>query len=390
MTLPSSGTIKMSQVRDELKKTGPISLGNADVRKLGGKPSGTIKMSDLYGKSAEIKHSCVFRWIPPWNDYKTYEIRADVPDGKLVSDYVYIDFEQVKKDMGWPSRFANYDTCTIYDINGKVLSDMFEGSEIKQPIIYENMLDADPFGYEFMIEGTTIEKGDTFFTNDEYIVFSGVNDFFYNAYTFWYPEDDTYLIEDLHNTHRIMTGKASVVSNDGTNTPITFPYKMNEVEKFIIHTVINDDKVAYGSLETSEDVDYGPDGDYAHYVYNMSFKNSNSTPNYYAYCNFTDSPYGEVYPPTLYVNQIKESSNWIKSMKYATISVIVSDGGGYAEKIELISATLKSVSGDRAQYSITSNWDYAYDYPVDFEYVLTSGPNGNYRKFTKAELSFHN
>lgn len=54
MALPSSGTIKMSQVRDELKKTGMISLGNADVRKLGGKPSGTIKMSDLYGKSTEI------------------------------------------------------------------------------------------------------------------------------------------------------------------------------------------------------------------------------------------------------------------------------------------------------------------------------------------------
>lgn len=29
-------------------------MGNADVRKLGGKPSGTIKMSDLRGKSAEI------------------------------------------------------------------------------------------------------------------------------------------------------------------------------------------------------------------------------------------------------------------------------------------------------------------------------------------------
>lgn len=54
MALPSSGTIKMSQVRDELKKTGPISLGNADVRKLGGKPSGTIKMTDLYGKSSTL------------------------------------------------------------------------------------------------------------------------------------------------------------------------------------------------------------------------------------------------------------------------------------------------------------------------------------------------
>ncbi len=53
MALPQSGPISLGQVRTELKLTGPISLGQAQVRQLAGKQSGTIKMSDLYGKSAE-------------------------------------------------------------------------------------------------------------------------------------------------------------------------------------------------------------------------------------------------------------------------------------------------------------------------------------------------
>lgn len=51
MSLPSSGTITMGMIRDELKKTGAISLGSNECRQLAGKPSGTIKMSDFYGKS---------------------------------------------------------------------------------------------------------------------------------------------------------------------------------------------------------------------------------------------------------------------------------------------------------------------------------------------------
>ncbi len=41
----------MNDVRTELKLNGPISLDNADVRKLAEKSSVTIKISDLKGKS---------------------------------------------------------------------------------------------------------------------------------------------------------------------------------------------------------------------------------------------------------------------------------------------------------------------------------------------------
>lgn len=51
MALPTTGPISLGQVRTELNKTGSVSLGSTDVRNLAGKTSGTIKMSDLYGKS---------------------------------------------------------------------------------------------------------------------------------------------------------------------------------------------------------------------------------------------------------------------------------------------------------------------------------------------------
>lgn len=57
MTLPTSGTISLTLVINELRianssRTYPISLGDSDVRTLAGKPSGAISLSDLYGKSA--------------------------------------------------------------------------------------------------------------------------------------------------------------------------------------------------------------------------------------------------------------------------------------------------------------------------------------------------
>lgn len=55
MALPPSGTITMGQVRTELKKTGSLNLDNADVRKIAVKPTGTIKMSDLYGKTGWVE-----------------------------------------------------------------------------------------------------------------------------------------------------------------------------------------------------------------------------------------------------------------------------------------------------------------------------------------------
>lgn len=52
MALPSTGAISMSQVNTELKKssTATISLNDTDVRKLAGRTSGTISVSDLRGK----------------------------------------------------------------------------------------------------------------------------------------------------------------------------------------------------------------------------------------------------------------------------------------------------------------------------------------------------
>lgn len=52
MALPT-GTISMSQVNTELKNTATatISLNDGQVRQLAGRPSGTISMSDLRGKS---------------------------------------------------------------------------------------------------------------------------------------------------------------------------------------------------------------------------------------------------------------------------------------------------------------------------------------------------
>lgn len=59
MTLPVSGPISLGDVLTEIRRVTPsralpISLGDADVRALAGKPSGPISLSDLYGKSSYI------------------------------------------------------------------------------------------------------------------------------------------------------------------------------------------------------------------------------------------------------------------------------------------------------------------------------------------------
>lgn len=387
MALPSSGTIKMSQVRDELKKTGPISLGNADVRKLGGKPSGTIKMSDLYGKSAIVMHSCVFKWIPPWSDYKTYEKRVDVPDGSFVGDYTDIDFEQVKKDMGWPNRFVNYNTITIYDTNGKVLSGMDETSEIKQPIICENMLDADYFGYSISVEETSINKVDETITSDREIVFNSINDIFNKANTFWYPEDDGYLTDDLYYYRREMTGEVSVSFDLIENTPITFPYSIRENATFLIHTKPTDKTTKYGELETSEYYDIGDE--YTYTYYNIYFYSKDTDVNFNLYL---EAP--EAGDADLIINSITPSDEWIKTMKYCYVSALVEMEGfsELPEKVLLFKAKFDQVySSTTVIFTISrKDFDNAFYYKTDGSYVVPTGDKNRYRKFKNALIEFKN
>ena len=70
MALPSSGKISLLDVRTELKKDGKISLNDSDVRKLAGKESSQISMSDFYGKSnqSDIYMKDVYYGDDRWND----------------------------------------------------------------------------------------------------------------------------------------------------------------------------------------------------------------------------------------------------------------------------------------------------------------------------------
>lgn len=52
MALPSNGVISLNDVRKELNVTGPISLGDSNVRQLAGISSGKISLLDLKGKSS--------------------------------------------------------------------------------------------------------------------------------------------------------------------------------------------------------------------------------------------------------------------------------------------------------------------------------------------------
>ena len=76
MALPSSGTITMGMIRTELKKTGAISLGSAECRKLAGVSSGAIKMSNFYGKS----NGYYIKFVP-W----VYDIRTKTVGTSTIS-----------------------------------------------------------------------------------------------------------------------------------------------------------------------------------------------------------------------------------------------------------------------------------------------------------------
>lgn len=100
MGLPSTGSISMSQVNTELKKsaTAVISLNDNDVRKLAGKSSGTINMGDLRGKKASENVTNYQVYSNSWSGYKitgnySFDLPHKVISGELIvkvtTDNVY-------------------------------------------------------------------------------------------------------------------------------------------------------------------------------------------------------------------------------------------------------------------------------------------------------------
>lgn len=76
MALPSNGVISLDDVRKELNITGPVSLGDSNVRSLAGVSSGKISMKDLYGKSNIFKADLTIGTYSRYQIYREYGFRS--------------------------------------------------------------------------------------------------------------------------------------------------------------------------------------------------------------------------------------------------------------------------------------------------------------------------
>ena len=86
MALPSSGVMKASMIQTELKETGSWSINAPTSRKLAKVPTGTIKFSDFYGKSAENSVTFWLRNIVDWGFYYGWggdKLVLETEDGKV-------------------------------------------------------------------------------------------------------------------------------------------------------------------------------------------------------------------------------------------------------------------------------------------------------------------
>ena len=107
MALPSTGAISLLDVRNELGKTGAISLGDSAVRTLAGRTSGAISLGDLRGKSSKIKHQ--IDWICGEFDYR---VQAGPTITSIGGGYGYgKDFDHV---LSLDSKYMLKRRATVY------------------------------------------------------------------------------------------------------------------------------------------------------------------------------------------------------------------------------------------------------------------------------------
>ena len=97
MALPSSGVMKASMIRDELKQTGPWSINAPASRNLAKVPSGTIRFSDFYGKAL----ATFFQFSNQTNNttqegggscYRQYDFNVDTSSGNSITLGVNCNF----------------------------------------------------------------------------------------------------------------------------------------------------------------------------------------------------------------------------------------------------------------------------------------------------------
>ena len=133
MALPSTGAISLLDVRNELGKTGAISLGDSAVRALAGRTSGAISLGDLRGKSSKIKHQ--IDWICGEIDYRTettpgntISIGSAYGYGKGFDSYLKQSYNKLKRNATIYSKTSDFG-INFLNITGSYVSTHFSFSE---------------------------------------------------------------------------------------------------------------------------------------------------------------------------------------------------------------------------------------------------------------------
>ncbi len=142
MALPSSGPISLKQVRDELKLSGSINLGQQEVRNLAKIPSGRISMSDLRGKSArewdqDFKDKYGNQYKGEYKENNSYNIDlAKIPSGRIsMSD---LRGKSAREwDQDFKDKYGNQYKGEYKENNSYNIGDIVGMKDLEEALVFE-------------------------------------------------------------------------------------------------------------------------------------------------------------------------------------------------------------------------------------------------------------